>query len=63
VKRNGVRVEAQPRLLLYDARALAILARWIAIAVAITVVTSAGKQARILIKCTLLHPEDETTIL
>jgi hypothetical protein len=63
VKRNGVRVEAQPRLSFYDALELAILARWIAMAVAIIIGASAGKQARILIKCTLLHPEDETTIL
>jgi hypothetical protein len=30
---------------------------------AITIGANVGKEARILIKCTLLHPEDKTTIL
>ena len=58
-----MRVEAQPRLSFHGALELTILARWIAMAVAIIIGASVGKQARILIKCTLLHPEDETTIL
>ncbi|MDH4269273.1 MAG: hypothetical protein OEV52_03100 [Dehalococcoidia bacterium] len=32
MKRNGVRAEARPRLLLCDARALAIPAGWVAMA-------------------------------
>jgi hypothetical protein len=51
VKRNDVRVEGQPRLSLYGTLGLVIVARWIAMVVVIIVGASAGKQARILIRC------------
>ena len=57
-----MRAEAKPRLSLYGALDLAILARWIAMAVVIIVGASAGKQTRILIRCpdlSGLHPKDK----
>jgi hypothetical protein len=62
VKRNGVRAEVNlgsyfMMLVLWLSR------RWIAMAEFIIVGASAGKQARILIKCTRRHLEDKTEIL